>query len=65
MLIVIGLALIGYGYFSYKYSDRWATRSRKHAGKTVFPGWFPLLIRVGGILFIVAGVLVILSYLLM
>lgn len=65
MLIVIGLALIGYGYFSYKYSDRWATSNRKRAGKTALPEWFPLLIRVGGILFIVTGALLIVSYLLM
>lgn len=65
MLIVIGLALIVYGYYSYKYSEKWGTTGRKHAAKTTLPGWFPLLIRIGGILFIVTGVLLIVSYLVM
>ncbi|WP_423190119.1 hypothetical protein ACO1PF_04365 [Alkalibacterium sp. f15] len=65
MLVVIGLALIIYGYFSYKYSDKWATKSQKRAPHTKFPKWFPLFIKVGGILFLVTGILLIVSYLLM
>ncbi len=64
MLIVIGLALILYGYFSYKYSNRWSTESRRRAGKTALPEWFPLLIKVGGVLLILTGALLIVSYLL-
>lgn len=62
MLIVIGIALIVYGYFSFKYSDRWAKNAQKRAAHTQFPEWFPLLIRVGGILFIITGILLMLSY---
>lgn len=65
MLIAIGIALVLYGYFSYKYSDRWVIRSQKRAPNTTFPEWFPLLIRVGGILFVVIGALLIVSYLVM
>lgn len=65
MLIVIGIALIVYGYFSFKYSDRWGTNAHKRAARTTFPEWFPLLIRVGGILFIITGILLILSYVLL
>lgn len=63
MLILIGLALIVYGYLSFKYSDRWATNAQKRAARTHFPEWFPLLIKVGGILFVVTGILLILAYL--
>ncbi|GEK90072.1 hypothetical protein SAMN04488100_14617 [Alkalibacterium putridalgicola] len=62
MLIVIGIALIVYGYFSFKCSDRWAKNAQKRAAHTQFPEWFPLLIRVGGILFIISGILLIVSY---
>ncbi|OJF92927.1 hypothetical protein [Alkalibacterium sp. 20] len=65
MLVIIGLALIVYGYFSYKHSDKLATKSQKRAPHTNFPGWFPLLIKVGGILFFVIGILLIVSYILM
>ncbi|MFO8068482.1 MAG: hypothetical protein R6U02_00560 [Alkalibacterium sp.] len=65
MLVIIGLALIIYGYFSFKYSDNWATKSQKRATHTKFPEWFPLLIKVGGILFVITGILLIVSYLLM
>lgn len=64
MLALIGLALIIYGYFSYKYSDRWATNAQKRAARTTFPEWFPLLIKVGGILFVITGILLIVAYLL-
>ncbi|SFC68428.1 hypothetical protein SAMN04488102_11831 [Alkalibacterium subtropicum] len=61
MLIVIGIALIVYGYFSFKYSERWAQNARERAARTQFPDWFPLLIRAGGILFIITGILLLLA----
>ncbi|MDZ7834591.1 MAG: hypothetical protein U5K84_03850 [Alkalibacterium sp.] len=65
MLIIIGVALIVYGYFSYRYADRWAHKVQRRAARTSFPEWFPLLIKVGGILFVVTGILLVVSYLLM
>jgi len=62
MLAVIGIALILYGYFSFRYSERWANKASKRAAHTSFPDWFPLLIKTGGILFIITGILLLVSY---
>lgn len=62
MLIAIGIALIVYGYFSFRSSDRWASNAGKRPTQTTFPDWFPLLIKVGGILFIIIGILLIVAY---
>ncbi|WP_143059478.1 hypothetical protein [Alkalibacterium gilvum] len=63
-MIIIGIGLILYGYFSFKYSDRWATNANKHKSGTRFPEWFSLLIKSGAVLFIITGILLIVSYLL-
>ncbi|GEK91958.1 hypothetical protein [Alkalibacterium kapii] len=64
MLIVIGIVLIVYGCFSFKYSDRWVTNANKQKSGTRFPEWFPLLIRIGAILFMIIGILLIVTYVL-
>ncbi|MCC5895363.1 MAG: hypothetical protein JJU16_07885 [Alkalibacterium sp.] len=62
MLLLVGLALIVYGYISFKYSDKKKTGHHRAGTDSQFPEWFPKLQKVGGLLFIIMGLLLCLTY---
>lgn len=62
MLLIIGLALIVYGYLSFKYSDKRKPGNHRRNNNSNLPEWFPQLQKLGGLLFMIIGFLLCLTY---
>lgn len=60
MLLIIGIALILYGYVTFKYSYK--RRNKKGNQSVQLPEWFPLMHKLGGLLLIIIGLLLSLTY---
>ncbi|GEN50293.1 hypothetical protein [Alkalibacterium pelagium] len=62
MLLVIGLALLISGYLSFRFSDQLKPGKRGRQTQTQFPEWFPQLQKIGGLLFMITGLLLMIAY---
>lgn len=62
MLLIIGLALMTYGYISVKQSEKRRFNDRQAKKTSYFPEWFPQLEKLGGVLCIIIGLLLSLTY---
>lgn len=62
MLLIIGLALLISGYLSFRFSDQLNPGKRGRRAQTQFPEWFPQLKKIGGLLFMLTGLLLMIAY---
>lgn len=62
MLLIIGIAMILYGYITFKYSHKKGTGKDRNNQSAQLPEWFPLMYKFGGLLLIIIGLLLSLTY---
>lgn len=62
MLLIIGLALLISGYLSFRFSDQRKPGQRGRKAQTQFPEWFPQLQKIGGLLFMITGLFLMIAY---